>query len=131
MRSLLQTYFWDTGSLSTGRNDSWTIHGLWPNRCDGAYDAYCDPSREVDSVTAVLEGYGQTELLAYMTENWPDYQGDDDDFWNHEYNKHGTCVSTLEPACYTSYQKNAEVASVLAANGAVRPTFESDKHVHS
>jgi hypothetical protein len=33
----------------------------------------------------VLEQYGQDELLEYMRINWPDYKGDDDDFWNHEY----------------------------------------------
>lgn len=33
---LLQTQFWDY-SPSTGPTDSWTVHGLWPDNCDGTY----------------------------------------------------------------------------------------------
>ncbi len=31
---------------------------------------------------------------------WKDYHGHDESFWAHEWNAHGTCVSTLEPRCY-------------------------------
>ncbi|KAG9119706.1 ribonuclease T2-like, partial [Ceratobasidium sp. 392] len=40
---LLQTQFWDFNP-STGPSDSWTIHGLWPDHCDGTYDSNCDSS---------------------------------------------------------------------------------------
>jgi ribonuclease T2 len=33
-----------------------------------------------------------------MSTYWKDYQGDDETFWEHEWAKHGTCISTLEPA---------------------------------
>lgn len=33
---VLQTQFWGTG-LGAGPKDSWTIHGLWPDFCDGIY----------------------------------------------------------------------------------------------
>lgn len=26
--------------------ESWTIHGLWPDRCDGTYGQYCDLGRQ-------------------------------------------------------------------------------------
>lgn len=35
-----------------------------------------------------------------MNVYWKDYKGDDEDFWEHEWGKHGTCISTLEPKCY-------------------------------
>jgi hypothetical protein len=62
---LLQTQFWDT-SPSTGPSNSWTIHGLWPDHCDGTYDSNCDPSRAYTNITAILQSYGKTDLLAYM-----------------------------------------------------------------
>ncbi|GMG56383.1 unnamed protein product [Ambrosiozyma monospora] len=37
-----------------------------------------------------------------MQEVWKDYKGNDDDLWTHEFNKHGTCLSTIKEQCYTS-----------------------------
>ncbi|CCG84648.1 protein of unknown function [Taphrina deformans PYCC 5710] len=31
---------------------------------------------------------------------WKDYQGHDENFWEHEWSKHGTCISTLDPPCF-------------------------------
>lgn len=41
---------------------------------------------------------------------WKDSGGDDESFWSHEWDKHGTCISTLEPSCYNDYTANQEVA---------------------
>ncbi|KAF1988375.1 ribonuclease M [Aulographum hederae CBS 113979] len=105
---LLQTQFWDTAP-ATGPSDSWTIHGLWPDRCDGTYDASCDASRAYTNITQILQAFGADDVLSYMQTYWKDYQGNDETFWEHEWGKHGTCVSTLEPECYTSYQPTEEV----------------------
>jgi ribonuclease T2 len=43
-----------------------------------------------------------------MQTYWKDYKGDDESFWEHEWGKHGTCISTLEPSCYTNYQATQE-----------------------
>jgi ribonuclease T2 len=40
---------------------------------------------------------------------WKDYQGNDERFWEHEWSKHGTCISTLDTACYTGYVPQQEV----------------------
>ncbi|OCK82429.1 ribonuclease T2 [Lepidopterella palustris CBS 459.81] len=104
---LLQTQFWDT-SPSTGPSNSWTIHGLWPDHCDGTFDANCDANRAYTNITAILQSFGKTDLLNYMNIYWKDYQGNDETFWEHEWGKHGTCVSTLSPSCYTNYQPTEE-----------------------
>lgn len=44
-----------------------------------------------------------------MNKYWKDYQGKDESFWAHEWNKHGTCISTLEPSCYVNYMPQEEV----------------------
>ncbi|RDA84371.1 hypothetical protein CP532_2575 [Ophiocordyceps camponoti-leonardi (nom. inval.)] len=106
---LLQTQFWDVNP-ATGPADSWTIHGLWPDNCDGSYPASCDSSRGDYDIRSVLQDGRQSDTLAYMERYWKDYKGDDDDLWSHEWAKHGTCVSTLDPSCFGSDYKRADEA---------------------
>jgi ribonuclease T2 len=44
-----------------------------------------------------------------MSLYWKDYQGNDESFWYHEWAKHGTCISTLEPECYNEHKATEEV----------------------
>jgi ribonuclease T2 len=53
-----------------------------------------------NSITEILEGAGQTDLLAYMREYWLPDRGSAEHFWEHEWRKQGTCMNTLAPACY-------------------------------
>ncbi|PBP27108.1 Ribonuclease Rh-like protein [Diplocarpon rosae] len=78
-------------------------------------DAYCDSSREYKNITAILQSYGKTDLFDYMNTYWKDYQGDDETFWEHEWNKHGTCINTLEPKCYSGYTGQEEVVDFFEA----------------
>lgn len=83
---LLQTQFWDTNP-ATGPSDSWTIHGLWPDNCDGTYQSNCDKSRAYKNITSILQAQGRTELLDYMDTYWKDENGDDESFYEHEWGK--------------------------------------------
>lgn len=124
---LLQTQFWDTDP-ATGPDDSWTIHGLWcvhptpalcsrcanryldrPDHCDGTFDSNCDSSRAYTNISAIIQKFGKTDLLSYMQTYWKDYQGEDETFWEHEWGKHGTCISTLNPECYSDHTATEEV----------------------
>lgn len=122
---LLLTNFWDADP-PTGPEDSWTLHGLWPDRCtcspahinseilltlpgDGTYEATCDPSRQYSNISDILTAGGAQDTLDYMQTYWKDYQGNDESFWSHEWDKHGTCISTLEPSCYADYKPTEEV----------------------
>jgi ribonuclease T2 len=80
-----------------------------PDRCDGTYDANCDSTRAYSNITAILNSFGATDLLSYMSTYWKDYQGNDESFWYHEWAKHGTCISTLEPECYDDHKATEEV----------------------
>ncbi|KAI9819358.1 MAG: ribonuclease T2-like [Phylliscum demangeonii] len=104
---LLQTQFWDTNP-PTGPEDSWTLHGLWPDHCDGTFDTYCDKSRAYTDIGGTVGG-AQPELLAFMQTYWKDYQGDDENLWEHEWSKHGTCINTLKPSCYAHYGPQEEL----------------------
>ncbi|KAI1740076.1 ribonuclease T2-like protein [Xylaria scruposa] len=105
----LQTQFWDTDPV-TGPSNSWTIHGLWPDNCDGTYDENCDSSRAYTDITTILQNNGKSSLLSYMQSYWQSNDGTPESFWEHEWSTHGTCVSTIDPSCYSSYTKGQEAA---------------------
>ncbi|EZF23968.1 hypothetical protein H112_03444 [Trichophyton rubrum D6] len=105
---ILQTQFWDADP-ATGPEDSWTIHGLWPDNCDGTYEQFCDMSRQYSNITQILQAQGKDDTLNYMMKYFKDYKGDDESFWEHEWNKHGTCMSTFETKCYMNYMPQQEV----------------------
>lgn len=108
---LLLTQFWDSHP-ATGPSDSWTIHGLWPDNCDGTYEAFCDSERSYHNITQILEQGGGHEVVDFMRKYWKDQHGNDETFWQHEWAKHGTCISTLEPRCMgSSYQPQSEVVT--------------------
>lgn len=66
--------------------EAFNIHGLWPERTDGSYPASC--STAPFSVSSSLE--------AQMNQYWESYNGNNVDFWTHEWSKHGTCVTPSE-----------------------------------
>lgn len=127
---LVQTQFWDT-SPSTGYTNSWTIHGLWPDHCDGTYDANCDSTRAYTNITAILQSFGKTDLLAYMNSYWLDVNGDNESFWEHEWGKHGTCISTLKPSCYSSYAPTQEVPDYFQKTVDLFQTLNSYTVIHT
>ena len=81
-----------------------------PDRCDGTYDANCDSSRAYSNITAILNSFGATDLLSYMSTYWKDYKGDDESFWYHEWAKHGTCMTGERPASYFARSTRAYAA---------------------
>jgi ribonuclease T2 len=104
---LQQVQFWDTNP-STGPSDSWTIHGLWPNNCDGTYSEDCDKSRAYTNITELLKAAGDTTTLDFMQTYWLSDDESNEAFWDHEWETHGTCISTLKPDCYTGYTAGEE-----------------------
>nr|POE87395.1 ribonuclease trv [Quercus suber] len=120
---LLQTQFWDTytGHESEGQllpANTWTIHGLWPDFCNGSFTQYCDLNRQYDpspspnttnglpngtvvprytgpSIGTFLEPFGKFDLLAYMNK------------WEgrvrngiHKTDAANRCFSTFDLPCY-------------------------------
>ncbi|KAI0118958.1 ribonuclease T2 [Daldinia grandis] len=97
---LLLTQFWDEKAHVGGSEEDWTLHGLWPDLCDGSYDQFCGMSPQFNNISKVLEHYDQAELVADMNRYWIANYGTNDHLWAHEYNKHATCINTLAPDCY-------------------------------
>jgi ribonuclease T2 len=49
-----------------------------------------------------LTDQGASDTFDYMQTFWVDINGRDEQFWEHEWRTHGTCMSTLEPSCLPS-----------------------------
>lgn len=103
----LQTQFWDYDP-STGPDNAWTVHGLWSDKCGGGFNQYCNKDWEIDSASSTLSNLGMDDLLDEMKKVWKNQGDSDDELWTHEFNKHGTCMSTVSPSCYgdSNDQKN-------------------------
>lgn len=138
---VLQTQYWDTwtGFEHKGQvlpEGSWTIHGLWPDNCDGSYEQYCDFSRQYDpnpSPTALPNGtaippyhgpgvdtfvkdFGRYDLLRTMNQYWVSQGSPNNAFWAHEFSKHATCTSTFDVACYgPQYKEHQDVVNFFDA----------------
>lgn len=66
-----------------------TLHGLWPQYAAGGYPQDCTTVAYNSSVPVAIG-------MDTMTQYWPNVQetegtADYDDFWAHEWTKHGTC----------------------------------------
>ncbi|ODQ67655.1 ribonuclease T2 [Nadsonia fulvescens var. elongata DSM 6958] len=96
---LLLTQFWDYRP-GIGANDTFTLHGLWPDNCDGSFEQFCDRAMEITNATEILLSRGYGELLERVKKVWLSNNGFDERLWLHEFNKHGTCMSTIKSNCY-------------------------------
>ncbi|MQL79548.1 hypothetical protein Taro_011993 [Colocasia esculenta] len=68
-----------------------SIHGLWPNYNDGSYPSNCDPDSPFDASKI-------KDLIGRMQAEWPTLacpSGDGLTFWEHEWEKHGTCSESV------------------------------------
>ena len=125
---ILATQYWDTytGFEAEGQllpPARWTIHGLWPDFCNGSFTQYCDLNRQYDpspspnttnglksgtfvppyngpDVSTFISAFGKYDLLAYMNKYWVSQGGSSVGFWAHEFSKHATCYSTFDVPCY-------------------------------
>ncbi len=52
--------------------------------------------------TQLLTAQGASDTLDFMNQYWVDINGQNEQFWEHEWSKHGTCYSTLETSCLPS-----------------------------
>ncbi|KAI1339072.1 ribonuclease T2 [Xylariaceae sp. FL0016] len=123
---LLLTQFWDAEVHVGGGEHDWTVHGLWPDLCDGSYDQYCGMAPRFNNITEVLKHYDQDELLEYMNRYWVANYGTNDHLWAHEYNKHATCINTLAPSCYgEGYTPGLEVVDYFVRAFALFKTLDT------
>jgi len=123
---ILLTQFWDEEEHVGGADTDWTLHGLWPDNCDGGYDQFCHMTPTYKNVTEVLQQYEQQELLDFMNRYWIADHGPNSNLWEHEYNKHATCINTLAPSCYgDDFKSGMEVVDYFTRATALFRTLDT------
>jgi len=76
-----------------------TIHGLWPENKDGSYPSDCaGPKFNLSTINS---------LVTSLNKVWPSNNGANSVFWQHEWEKHGTC-SEFEQYAYFSNSINLQ-----------------------
>ncbi|EMG48250.1 RNY1-A Ribonuclease T2-like 1-A [Candida maltosa Xu316] len=125
--------------VDTNQHDlkrTFTIHGTWSDQLDGGYKQFCNPDLEIsdekDNITHILvDLFGEVELYDLMTKYWINTAAASNvdnsastSLWEHEFNKHATCMQSFNPSCFTGnfskyenvvnfYKKSIEIWSQL------------------
>ena len=70
-------------SLINENNNTWSIHGLWPQYKTNKYPTFCkDIKFNITKLASIVDD---------LEKFWYSKGGKDEKFWEHEYLKHGTC----------------------------------------
>ncbi|XP_035433586.2 ribonuclease Oy-like [Spodoptera frugiperda] len=71
----------------------WTLHGIWPwRKKDDTFPEYCDKSWKFDENQI-------RDIKPELKQAWMNiFEGTmPNSLWEHEWNRHGTCASVMEP----------------------------------
>lgn len=69
---------------------TWTVHGVWPSEGATVGPEFCNKSAKFNHTEI-------EDMLPELEVRWPNLYVDEppDDFWKHEWEKHGTCSMTM------------------------------------
>lgn len=83
--------------------EAFTLHGLWPQYNNGGWPQYCD-CYDVFSTNNLAKS-----TRSSMACNWVSYKGSDSSFWDHQWEKHGTCSTDVLPSQEKYFNKTLEL----------------------
>jgi ribonuclease I len=93
----LNRFYYLSLIFEQGKSPPWSIHGLWPQYDENNYPVYCKKvSFNISNIS---------HLLPQLEDCWYSNKGTDENFWKHEWEKHGSCVFT--PMNESTYFSNA------------------------
>jgi ribonuclease I len=75
--------------------NTFTIHGLWPSLKSGKQLSDCTSGVKIED-----DG---SALFSDMKQYWPSFAKSNEEFWEHEYNKHGFCM--VEEYGWSGYEE--------------------------
>ena len=71
-------------SLIKEDDNTYSIHGLWPQYTKNSYPSYCKKVKFTEKALA--------PIIDDLNKYWYSDRGQNDYFWKHEYEKHGSCM---------------------------------------
>lgn len=88
-----------------------------PYVTQGTYPQYCTADSGIPTYTgaqiaSLIKQYSP-KTYDYMTVYYKDISGNDPSFWEHEWNKHGTCFTTLRSYCVAPRNGANQTVSAL------------------
>ncbi len=82
------------------------------------------PTSTISRISSSTTGRGTSST--FMNRYWVADRGANSHLWAHEYNKHGTCINTLAPACYgDSYRTGVEVVDYFVRAASLFRTLDT------
>ena len=89
--------YYDLALKKCKNNNSWSIHGLWPEYTVHSWPQFCDPTRYNLFNKSVVESFSFYDDLVT---NWYSCTSESSySLWENEWQKHGTCTK-LSPQDY-------------------------------
>ncbi|XP_015518897.2 ribonuclease Oy [Neodiprion pinetum] len=74
------------------RQEEWTIHGIWPTQFHKIGPLFCNKTQGFNASTLIPIIHQLDEKWINIEDGTPHFS-----FWKHEWDKHGTCASVLDP----------------------------------
>lgn len=68
------------------KKSEWSIHGLWPQYSENEYPSFC---KKVEFDIEKLK-----PIIPELKQFWYSTKDTNEDFWKHEWQKHGSCIFT-------------------------------------
>ncbi|KAG9323932.1 hypothetical protein KVV02_004349 [Mortierella alpina] len=140
---LLLVQQWD---VTVGPSNKFTMHGIWPDTCSGGIvpvdtsrdmqkDPHwcpgshkdwqgCDDNRLFWDIEQRLKDYSNQTFMDQMKTFWPSNSGKNNCFWSHEWNRHGTCVSNLDPSCKSDPVEGEDVYAFFSKGLELRSKYD-------
>ena len=89
--------------------NQFSIHGLWPGNLTGEYIADCNGNLTTEMIDEAKSKEGEL-FNEKMKKYWVSYSESDEEFWIHEYNKHGNCYTNkMKQNDFVPYFKKSNV----------------------
>ena len=92
---------------------NFTVHGVWPEYKNGSWPSWCARDFRVEEI----EG-----IMAQLFGVWPSFSGDTIEFWQHEWNKHGSCANMSELEYFGSallWHKYFDLSAIAKPNTSI------------